>query len=97
LPAGSTVFVAPAALEQLPPLKNRLTGTRADVQYFLRSNVALGVAYWYEAYRVEDFSLNDRTIDSLTIGTATAATVYSGYLYRPYTAHTAWLRVSYLW
>lgn len=94
LPPNSTVFVAPAALQQLPPLKSRLTGTRADVQYFIRSNVAIGAAYWYEAYRVEDFSLNDQTINTLNIGTAT---VYSGYLYRPYTAHTAWLRMSYLW
>lgn len=94
LPPGSTAFVAPASLQQLPPLRNRITGGRADVQYFIKPSIALGVVYWYEAYRVDDFSLNSRTIDALNIGTAT---IYSGYLYRPYTAHTGWLKISYLW
>jgi hypothetical protein len=52
------------------------------------------VVYWYEEYRVFDFSLNSTIIDTLNIGTTT---VYSGYLYRPYTAHTGWLKISYLW
>jgi hypothetical protein len=94
LPPNSTVFVAPATLQQLPPLRNRITGGHADVQYFIRPRIALGVVYWYEAYRVSDFSLNSTTIDTLNIGTAT---IYSGYLYRPYTAHTGWLKISYLW
>jgi MtrB/PioB family decaheme-associated outer membrane protein len=80
--------------QQLAPIKNRLTGGRADCQYFVRSNVAIGVAYWYDAYRVEDRALSPTTIDTLNIGTAT---LYSGYLYRPYTVHTGWLRVTYLW
>jgi MtrB/PioB family decaheme-associated outer membrane protein len=94
LPANSTIFVSPATLQQLPPLRNRITGGHVDVQYFIRPRIALGVVYWYEAYRVNDFSLNATTIDALNIGTAT---IYSGYLYRPYTAHTGWLKLSYLW
>jgi MtrB/PioB family decaheme-associated outer membrane protein len=94
LPPNSTVFVAPATLQQLPPLRNRITSGHADVQYFIRPQIALGAVYWYEAYRVSDFSLNSTTIDTLNIGTAT---IYSGYLYRPYTAHTGWLKISYLW
>jgi MtrB/PioB family decaheme-associated outer membrane protein len=94
LPSGSTAFVPPATLQPLPPLRNRLTAGRADVQYFIKSHVALGVVYWYEEYRVFDFSLNSTIIDTLNIGTTT---VYSGYLYRPYTAHTGWLKISYLW
>ena len=88
-----TVFTT-VALAQLAPLRNRLTGGRAEVQYFLRSNIGLGVAYWYEDYDVEDFALNPTTINTLNIGTAT---LYSGYLYRPYTAHTTSLRLTYLW
>lgn len=76
------------------PLKNRITDSRVDVQYFIRPNVAIGAVYWYEDYRVDDFSLNSTVINTLAIGTAT---VYSGYLYRPYTAHVAWLKLSFLW
>ena len=94
LPSNSSAFVPPAALRQLAPLVNRLTGTRVDLQYYLRPNIAAGVAYWYEDYDVNDFSLNPITINTLNIGTAT---IYSGYLYQPYTAHTYWLRLSYLW
>jgi hypothetical protein len=100
LPANQTVFTT-TPLQQLSPVKNRLTGGRADVQYFVRPNVALGVAYWYEEYKVEDFALNDVVIDRLNPANAStgafASTIYSGYLYRPYTAHTGWVRVTYLW
>lgn len=94
LPANQTIFTGTASLRQLAPVTNRLTGGRADVQYFLRANLALGLAYWYEDYDVNDLSLNPTTINSLNIGTAT---IYSGYLYRPYTAHTTSLRMTYLW
>jgi Putative outer membrane beta-barrel porin, MtrB/PioB len=94
LAPNSTVFVPPASLQQLARLRNRLSDARADMQYFIRPNVALGVVYWYEQYRVDDFALNSATINTLNIGTST---VYSGYLYQPYTSHTAWLKIAYLW
>jgi MtrB/PioB family decaheme-associated outer membrane protein len=94
LPSNSTAFTPPAALRQLAPLINRLTGTRVDLQYYLRANIAAGIAYWYEDYAVNDFSLNPITINTLNVGTST---IYSGYLYQPYTAHTYWLRLTYLW
>jgi MtrB/PioB family decaheme-associated outer membrane protein len=88
-------------LSQLPTLKNRLTDGRIDVGYFVRQNIALGVGYWYEAYKVDDFALNSSTTGQLNptnVSTgAFASTIYSGYLYRNYTAHTAFLRMSYLW
>jgi len=93
LAPDQTVFTT-TPLQQLAPVTNRLMGGRADVQYFLRSNVGIGLAYWYEDYDVEDLSLNSTVINSLNIGTAT---IYSGYLYRPYTAHTVSLRATYLW
>lgn len=89
-----TVFTGTAALAQLPPLSNRLTGARADVQYFIRPDIALGVVYRYEDYDVRDFALDGGTINALAVGTTS---IYTGYMYRPYTAHTGWLRVSYLW
>lgn len=99
LPANQTVFTT-TPLQQLAPVKNRLTGGRFDVQYFVRPNVAFGGTYWYEEYKVQDFALSGTTIDQLNPVNASgvfASTIYSGYLYRPYTAHTGWLRVTYLW
>ena len=95
-----TVFTS-TPLQQLMPVKNRLTTGRFDVEHFVRPNVALGVVYRYEEYKVQDFALGDATIDRLDpVSAATgvfASTIYSGYLYRPYTAHTGWLKVTYLW
>ena len=59
------------------------------------------MGYWYEAYKVDDFALNTSTSGAIvpTNGTTGvfASTIYSGYLYRYYTAHTGFLRMSYLW
>jgi MtrB/PioB family decaheme-associated outer membrane protein len=88
-------------LTQLAPLKNRITDGKMDVQYFIRPNVAFGGAYWYEKYDVSDFALGDATHGVLNPANGTtgvfASTIYSGYLYRPYRAHTGFLRVTYLW
>ncbi|HEX6323463.1 MAG TPA: MtrB/PioB family outer membrane beta-barrel protein, partial [Vicinamibacterales bacterium] len=89
-----TVFTGAASLQQLPRLSNRITGGRADVQYFLRQDVAVGVVYRFEDYAVRDFALDADTVTPLSAGTST---IYTGYMYRPYTAHTAWLRLTYLW
>lgn len=88
-------------LAQLAPLKNKLTDGRVDLQYFVRPNLALGVAYWYQDYKVDDFALNGTVLNQLnplnaSTGASTAS-IYSGYLYRNYTAHTGWLRMTYLW
>lgn len=86
---------------QLAPIKNRLSVASADVQYFVRPNVALGVAYHFEDYNVKDFALGDQAIDRLDPRNQStgvfANTFYTGYLFAPYTAHSAWLRVTYLW
>lgn len=101
-PALSNASVFPSVqLQQLAPIENKLTGAKADVQYFVRPNVAVGLAYWYEDYEVKDFAFGDTIINALNPANGTtgvfASTIYSGYLYRPYTAHTVWLRMSYLW
>ncbi len=100
LKPDQTVFTT-TPLQQLAPVKNRLTTGRCDVQHFVRPNVALGVVYRYEEYKVQDFALGSDTINRLDpVSGATgvfASTIYSGYLYRPYTAHTWSLRMTYLW
>jgi MtrB/PioB family decaheme-associated outer membrane protein len=90
---GPGNVINPIPVVQLAPNTTKLTTGRADVQYFVRANVALGAGYWYEEYRSQDFSLNGTTINQLNLPSA----ILSGYYYRPYTAQTLWLRMSYLW
>jgi MtrB/PioB family decaheme-associated outer membrane protein len=99
LSPAQTLFTT-VPLGQLPPLKNKLTDTRIDISHFVRSNLAIGVGYQFEDYQVDDFSLNNSTINQLNPVNAAgvfASTIYTGYLYRDYTAHMVWLRMSYLW
>lgn len=103
---GGPALTNPSVFSTVPfralaPVKNKLTDLRFDTQYFVRENLALGVAYWYEDYKVQDFALDGTAVNSLAPVSAAnglfASTIYSGYLYRPYTAHTGWLRMTYLW
>ncbi len=99
--ANAAVVFPTTPLAQLAPLKNKLTDGRVDFKYFVRPNVALGVAYAYEDYKVDDFALGPDTLNQLNPVNANTGgstnSIYSGYLYRNYTAHTGWLRVTYLW
>ncbi len=88
-PADSTLL----AVQQLPPLKNELQIARAGLTYFAKTNIAVRIGYGYERYRVEDFSLSPSTIKRIDL----PGSLFLGYVYRPYTAHTGWLGVSYLW
>jgi MtrB/PioB family decaheme-associated outer membrane protein len=91
---GQTIYPPTATqLQQLPELTSRLHVGRIDVQYLLRRNLSLGVGYWYEDYNVFDFAMNPAAIPQLNL----PAAMYLGYLYRPYTANTGWLRLTYLW
>jgi hypothetical protein len=96
-----TLFTGNNQLRQLRPITNKHNGARLDVQHFIRPNLALGLGYHYEDYKVQDFALGEETINradpvNTTTG-AFASTLYTGYLFRPYTAHTVWLRTTYLW
>jgi hypothetical protein len=88
-------------LRQLQAVRNEHHGARFDLQHFIRPNVALGLGYQFEDYKVQDFALGTETIDRFDPLNATtgafASTLYTGYLFRPYTAHTWWLRTTYLW
>jgi hypothetical protein len=88
-------------LRQLRPVTNEHHGARVDVQYFVRPNIAIGLGYYFEDYKVDDFALGNETIDRLDPVNATtgafASTLYTGYLFRPYTAHAWWLRTTYRW
>jgi MtrB/PioB family decaheme-associated outer membrane protein len=92
-----------AVPEQLPPVKNELLRAEIDLTYELSSNLRLGVAYWFDDYKVEDFALGESTISGIAFppvqeGAApTTNALLLGYQYRPYTAHVGWVRLTYAW
>jgi hypothetical protein len=80
--------------------KNRMEVARLDVDYFVRANVALGLGYWYEHYKVQDFALNPAIIDALVVRNPANNALtgfYTGYAFEPYTANTVFVRMRYLW
>jgi MtrB/PioB family decaheme-associated outer membrane protein len=78
---------------QLPPTLSELHRGTVDLSYVLTSRVSVGLSYWYEQYRVRDFTLDiDANPDSVR-----GQALFLGYLYKPYTANTGWLRLLYRW
>lgn len=93
-----------AAPEQLPPVKNELLRGEVDVTYELTRNLRFGVSYWYDDYNVQDFALGPTTLSGIALpvvqeGQPVVATtaLLLGYLYRPYTAHAGFVKLTYLW
>ncbi len=93
-----------AVPEQLPPVKNEMLRSEVDISYELARNLRLGVAYWFDDYKVEDFALGPTTLTGIALppvqeGQPVVATnaLLLGYLYRPYTAHVGMVRLTYLW
>jgi MtrB/PioB family decaheme-associated outer membrane protein len=93
-----------AVPEQLPPVTNELMRAELDVNYELSRNLHFGVAYWFEDYQVQDFALGPTVMSGIALppveeGQAPVATnaLLLGYQYRPYTAHTGFVRLTYTW
>lgn len=93
-----------AVPEQLPPVKNELLRSEVDVTYEISRNLRAGVAYWFDDYNVQDFALGPTTLTGIALppvqeGQPIVATnaLLLGYLYRPYTAHAGFVRLTYLW
>ena len=91
-----------ATPEQLPPVKNELFRGEIDLTYELSRNLLGGVSYWFEDYQVEDFALGPTTLTGIALppvqeGQPVVATnaLLLGYLYRPYTAHVGFVRLTY--
>lgn len=100
LVAGSPLAVP----ENLPPVKNELLRSEIDLSYELSRNLRLGVAYWFDDYNVQDFALGPTTLTGIAFppvqeGAPVTATnaLLLGYLYRPYTAHAGFVRLTYAW
>jgi MtrB/PioB family decaheme-associated outer membrane protein len=77
----------------LPLVRSEFQRGAADLTYALTSRVALGLSYWHERYRVSDFTLDAEATPDLARG----QTLLMGYLYRPFTANTVWVRMVYRW
>jgi MtrB/PioB family decaheme-associated outer membrane protein len=93
-----------AVPDQLPPVKNEMLRGEVDLTYEITRNVRLGVAYWYDDYSVQDFALGPTTLSGIALppvqeGQPVVATnaLLLGYLYRPYTAHAGFVRLTYTW
>jgi MtrB/PioB family decaheme-associated outer membrane protein len=93
-----------AAPDQLPAVKNELLRSEVDVTYDISRNLRAGVAYWFDDYNVQDFALGPATLTGIALppvqeGQPIVATnaLLLGYLYRPYTAHAGFVRLTYLW
>lgn len=94
----NTTLTAPVQYTTQPT--NRLDVGKVDVQYFIRANLALGGAYWYEQWKVQDFALDPAIIDALIVRNPTSNALtgfYTGYSNAPYKANTFFLRMRYLW
>jgi len=95
-------FVAQPLLEMLDDLNaaaasGDVSAISVDSTYASRSvGFAVGLAYWYDKYRVDDFALSP--VASLAQpATATPTLMLLGYFYRPYTANTVVGRVTVFW
>jgi MtrB/PioB family decaheme-associated outer membrane protein len=98
---SDTVLPTPS---QLAPVVNELLRGTVDLTYRLGNRLRLGASYWYEDYKTEDFAFGPTTISDIALppvqpGFPIVATnsLLLGYLYRPYTAHTGLVRLTYLW
>ncbi len=88
-----TVLPAPV---QLSPVVNELQRGTIDARYFVNRRIVVGLAYWYDKYRVDDFALSP--VASLAQPATGAPTLMLlGYFYRPYTANTVMGRLTVLW
>lgn len=83
-----------AAPQQLSPVRNEMHRGTMDAQYFFTKKASLGLTYWYDKYSVDDFALNNTYLVNRVVPNGA---MFLGYLYRPYTANTATLHLTYRW
>ena len=78
---------------QLPETYNKLQELKLDVRHRLTARLAATAMYQYEPFRVFDFALDPSVVD----GIVQPSSLVLGYVYRPYTAHSAVLGLLYFW
>ena len=90
VPANSTL---PAPV-QLAPVFNSWSQARLVTNYWLRRNLSLGLTYLLDRFDVNDWALGTQTLDRLAHSNTF---LLMNYNWEPYTAHTVWLKATYLW
>jgi MtrB/PioB family decaheme-associated outer membrane protein len=78
---------------QLPEAYNTLQELKLDVRHRLSRRLAATFSYVYEPFRVYDFAMDPSVIDSIV----QPSSLVLGYVYRPYTVHSAVFSLLFLW
>jgi MtrB/PioB family decaheme-associated outer membrane protein len=78
---------------QLPNVFNKLQQLHVDVRHRLSTRLAATFAYLYEPFRVYDFAFDQTVVNSIV----QPSSLVLGYVYRPYTAHSAMFGLRYFW
>ena len=78
---------------QLPEAYNTLQELRAELRHRLSSRLAATVSYAFEKFRVYDFAMDPSVVD----GIVQPSSLVLGYVYRPYTTHSAVVSLLYFW
>ena len=89
IPPGSPL-VPP---NQLPEAYNTLHELRAELRHRLSRQLAATVSYAFENFKVYDFALDPTVVD----GIVQPSSLVLGYVYRPYTTHSAVVSLLYFW
>lgn len=78
---------------QLPEVHNQLQQLHLDVRHRLTNRVAATFSYLYEPFDVYDFAFDPTVVN----GIVQPSSLVLGMVYRPYTAHSAFAGIRYLW
>ncbi len=78
---------------QLPEVYNKLQQLHVDVRHRLTNRLVASLAYRFEPFRVYDFAFDRSVVD----GIVQPSSLVLGYVYRPYTAHSARFGLRYYW
>jgi MtrB/PioB family decaheme-associated outer membrane protein len=89
IPAGSPIPTP----NQLPDVFNKLQQLHVDVRHRLSSRLAASFSYLYEPLSIYDFAFDPSVVN----GIVQPSSLVLGYVYRPYTAHSAVFGLRYLW
>jgi MtrB/PioB family decaheme-associated outer membrane protein len=89
IPAGSPI----PPPNQLPNVFNKLQQLHIDARHRLTSKLAATFSYLYEPFRVYDFAFDPSVVN----GIAQPSSLVMGYVYRPYTAHSAIVGLRVIW
>jgi len=95
---GSSLYAIPAGSpiptpNQLPNVFNKLQQLHLDVRHRLSGRLAASFSYLYEPLSIFDYAFDPSVVN----GIVQPSSLVMGYVYRPYTAHSAVLGIRYLW